>query len=157
MKKLNPYEMLQSEYDDEIHFCELPYQIKGLCCNNFICVSSNIDTTKEKYCVLAEEIGHYKTTVGNILDQTNIRNSKQEKQARSWGYEKIVSLRHLIAAYEKGCTNIYEMAEFLNVTDEYFCKAIEHYKDKYGVFTTCDEYILFFDPIFRIVAQRDKE
>ena len=38
----------------------------------------------EKASVLAEELGHYYTTVGNILDQEDAGNRKQEHKARTW-------------------------------------------------------------------------
>lgn len=39
---------------------------KGLCKGNKIGIRKDMSSA-EKVCVLAEEIGHYKTTVGNIL------------------------------------------------------------------------------------------
>ena len=41
-------------------------------------------TDIEKSCVLAEELGHYYTTVGDILDQSDDGNRKQERRARLW-------------------------------------------------------------------------
>ena len=71
--------------------------------------------TTEKTCVLAEEMGHHYTTVGNILDMESIQNRKQERQARLHGYNRLIGLAGLIEAYEHGCQNRYEIAEFLEI------------------------------------------
>ncbi len=54
--------------------------LKGLCVDENIVLSSSIETFSEMACVLAEELGHYYTTVGNILDQSKAENRKQERR-----------------------------------------------------------------------------
>ena len=46
-------------------------RIKG----NRIAIRKDMTET-EKACVLAEELGHYYTAVGNILDQSSVENRK---------------------------------------------------------------------------------
>ena len=107
--------------------------------------------TTEKSCVLAEELGHYYTTVGDILDMNVPENRKQERQARLWGYNRVVGLFGLIRAYEHGCKDKYEIAEYLDITDEYLEECISCYRDKYGVYTTIDNYIIYFIPNLVVV------
>ena len=121
-------------------------RIKGLYCDKTIGINLDIDTSTEKVCVLAEELGHHHTSVGDILDMTDIGNRKQERQARLWGYNKLIGLAGLIKAYEAGCQNCFEMAEYLGVTDEYLCECLEVYRDKYGIGTTVDNYYVMFIP-----------
>ena len=102
--------------------------------------------TTEKSCVLAEELGHHYTTVGNILDMESIQNRKQERQARLHGYNRLIGLAGLIEAYEHGCQNRYEIAEFLEVTDEFLEDCINCYQDKYGEYKTVDNYTIYFIP-----------
>lgn len=102
--------------------------------------------TTEKSCVLAEELGHYYTTVGNILDMNVPENRKQERQARLWGYNRIIGLLGLIKAYEHGCKDKYEIAEYLDVTEEYLEECIHCYRDKYGVCRETDNYVIYFIP-----------
>lgn len=102
--------------------------------------------TTEKTCVLAEEMGHHYTTVGNILNMESIQNRKQERQARLHGYNRLIGLAGLIEAYEHGCQNRYEIAEFLEVTDEFLEDCINCYRDKYGIGTTVDNYYIAFIP-----------
>ena len=102
--------------------------------------------TTEKTCVLAEELGHHYTTVGNILDMESIQNRKQERQARLHRYNRLIGLAGLIEAYEHGCQNRYEIAEFLEVTDEFLEDCINCYRDKYGIGTAVDNYYIAFIP-----------
>lgn len=67
---------------------------------NRIAINQALPTQAEKSCVLAEEIGHYCTTTGNILDQNDTMNRKQEYRARLYGYNLRVGLIGIINAYE---------------------------------------------------------
>ena len=102
--------------------------------------------TTEKSCVLAEELGHYYTTVGDILDMNVPENRKQERQARLWGYNRVIGLFGLIRAYEHGCKDKYEIAEYLDVTEEYLEDCINCYRDKYGEYKIVDNYTIYFIP-----------
>lgn len=115
-----------------------------------IAIRRDIETSTEKKCVLAEELGHHHTSVGCILDQTDAGNRKQERQARLWGYNKLIGLNRLIDAYEHGCQNRYELAEYLEVTDEYLHECIECYRDKYGVCVTIGDYYIMFIPNLQV-------
>lgn len=117
----------------------------GFYCDGYIFINKSLND-KEKYCVLAEELGHYETSYGNILDQNNISNVKQELKARRWGYKHIVTLEGIIEAFENNCLNEYEMAEYLGVTDEYFKECIEDYKRQYGLSCKLGKYYIVFEP-----------
>lgn len=88
----------------------------GLLKGKRIAIRKDIETQAEKSCVLAEELGHHYTSSGDILDQDNIMKQKQEYRARLYGYNLKIGLTGLIRAYEAGCRNLYEMAEFLDTT-----------------------------------------
>ena len=113
---------------------------------NRIAVRKNIPTLKEKSCVLAEELGHYYTTVGNIIDMQDIRNVKQERKARVWAYDELIGLTGLIRAFECCCQSRCEIADFLGVTEEFLSDALNYYKVKYGESTVMDHYIIRFIP-----------
>lgn len=59
-------------------------RIKGLYCDGTVAISNSLRTQKEKACVLAEELGHFYTSTGNILDMSDTGNRKQEARARLW-------------------------------------------------------------------------
>lgn len=121
-------------------------RIKGLYCDKTIGITTDIDTSTEKACVLAEELGHHHTSVGNILDITDVGNRKQERQARFWSFNKLIGLAGLIRAYDAGCRSGYEIAEYLEVTEKCLAECIEAYRDKYGIGTTLDNYYIMFIP-----------
>lgn len=118
----------------------------GLLKGKRIAIRKDIETHAEKSCVLAEELGHHYTSSGDILDQDNIMKQKQEYRARLYGYNLKIGLTGLIRAYEAGCRNLYEMADFLDSTEEYLKKAIQCYRSKYGVCTAIDNYVIYFEP-----------
>ena len=146
---MNTYECLQDEAcEDGIEVVDYTFEsdrIKGLYCDGVVAIREDM-TIPEKACALAEEMGHHGTSYGNILDMESIQNRKQERQARLHGYNRLIGLAGLIEAYEHGCQNRYEIAEFLEVTDEFLEDCINCYRDKYGIGTTVDNYYIAFIP-----------
>lgn len=147
---MNSFERLEDEAcKDGIEIIQYKFnsdRIKGIYCDGTVALNSNIETSREKACVLAEELGHYHTTVGNIIDITVTYNRKQERQARIWAYNKQIGLLGLIRAYEHGCKSIHEIADFLEVTEEFLEDAVQYYREKYGIYTTIDNYLVYFIP-----------
>lgn len=148
---MNLYEQLEEEAcKDGIEVIDYDFKsknIKGLYCNGVIGINKKaIGTTTERACVLAEELGHYHTTVGDIIDLSDARARKQERQARLWGYNKKIGLQGLIRAYEHGCHNRYEIADYLEVTEEYLQECIDIYREKYGTGLSVDNYYIMFIP-----------
>ncbi|MDZ4991365.1 hypothetical protein GNF80_00060 [Clostridium perfringens] len=122
---------------------------KGRCCGNKIAIDKKL-SIKEKAGVLAEELGHFHKTVGDISNQKEIANRKQELIARRWGYEKSVGVIGLITAFNNNCRDAYEIADFLGVTKEYLDESIDYFRCKYGTRYEIDEYIIYFIPNFGI-------
>ena len=117
----------------------------GQCYGNRIAINKNLSNI-EKACVLAEELGHYHLTVGDILEQEdNSENYKQELLARRWGYEKNVGVLGILNAFNNGCRTRYEVADYLDVTIDYLNEAIEYFSQKYWNGCQIDNYYLTFD------------
>jgi len=129
--------------------------MKGLCLNDKIVINSIINSVNEKNCILAEELGHYCTSRGNILDNRDISSVRQEKRARNWGYEKLVSIVDIINAFKASVENRYEMAEYLNITEDFLDASIKHYKEKYGAFYLIDKYLINFEPYLKIIKKEE--
>ena len=89
-------------------------RLKGLYCDGVIALDKDIETQTERACVLAEELGHHYTTVGDITDLTSMNNQKQELKARLTAYDDRVGLLGIIRAYNARRTAPDEMAEFLD-------------------------------------------
>lgn len=121
--------------------------IKGLYSDKVIWINKNIPTNDEKACILAEELGHYHTSSGNILDQSKISNRKQELRARTWAYERLVPLQKIVQAHKSGVRNRYELAEYLGVTEDFLNSAIKRYQEKYGLCVSVESYTVCFEPL----------
>ncbi len=113
---------------------------------NRIAIRKDIPTLKEKACVLAEELAHYYLTVGDITDQSITENRKQEYKARLRAYNSQIGIVGIIRSYEAGCHNTYEMAEYLDVTEEFLKESLDCYRKKYGEYIETDNYIVYFEP-----------
>ena len=145
---MNKYEIFLDEANDkglivkEKSLQSSDGRIKG----NRIAIRKDLKTTAEKACVLAEELGHYETTVGDILEMSSSWNRKQERQARLNGYNRMIGVFGIVRAYEAGCQDQHEIADFLNVTEEYLLECIECYRNKYGTMKSIDNYTIYFIP-----------
>lgn len=120
---------------------------KGLYGDNVIWINKLLPSIIEKCCVLAEEIGHHNTTAGDIFDQSSIENRKQELKARSWAYERLIPLSKIIQAHLLHIVNRYELADFLNVTEDFLDDALDWYKSKYGLCVSIDNFTVCFEPL----------
>ena len=118
----------------------------GLIKGRRIAIRQDIPTLAKKADVLAEELGHYHTTIGNILDQTNTDARKQERKARLWAYDKRIGLSGIIHGFHQHCSSRYELAECLGVTEEFLQEALECYREKYGCAVEFSGYIILFEP-----------
>ena len=139
------YEDLLKEYADEgLIIKEKPLTSSaGRIYNNKIAIRHNMSNV-DKTCTLAEELGHYYTTTGDILDQDNISNRKQEHRARMWAYGKLLPLQFFVLAFKHGCRSIHETAEFLEVSEEFLIDCINAYYSKYGPFLEMNGYLFMF-------------
>lgn len=130
---------------------EKPLQAhKGRIKGNRIAINNKLPE-KEKKCILAEELGHYYTGAGDILDQSSVSNRKQEIQGRIYAYNKLIGLMGIINAYKNHCSSIPESAEFLDVTEEFLNDALNYYKSKYGKYAVIDNYAIFFEPCIAVL------
>lgn len=120
---------------------------KGLIKGNRIGINKSISKSAEKKCVAAEELGHYYTSVGNILDQSSISNRKQELKARTWAFKKLFPLFKIVQAHQAGVRNRYELAEYLDITEEFLGEALQRYKAEYGLHKKIGQYTICFDPL----------
>lgn len=139
-------ELLVEAENNNLIVKEKPLPIsKGRIKGNRVAIRKGM-TESEKACVLAEELGHHYTAVGDIIDQSTVENRKQEMYGRAWAYNKQIGLTGLINAYRNHCQNAHEVAEYLNVTDEFLADSLNYYKSKYGCCTQVYNYVIFFEP-----------
>lgn len=123
---------------------------KGLIDGKNIAIKKDM-TEAEKKCVVAEELGHYYTGVGNILDQSSVSNRKQELHGRVYAYNKLIGLMGIIGAHKNHCSSLSEAAEYLDVTEDFLSDALNYYKTKYGKRVNIDNYIIYFEPYLGVL------
>lgn len=110
-------------------------------------------TSTEKACILAEELAHGEITVGNILDQSQVDNRRQEQKTRTLAVIRRVQLRCLAEALRKGCRSTFEIAKYMDVTEEFLIDAIAVFRRKYGLYAQVDDDILLLEPTVALLSQ----
>ncbi|MEC0234424.1 ImmA/IrrE family metallo-endopeptidase [Paenibacillus kribbensis] len=145
------YEALSTEaYTQGVDVLEknLRGRNKGLYGDGVILLDKRISTIVEKACILAEELGHFHTSSGNILDQKDIRNRKQELRARQWAYQCMIPLDRIVQAHHVRVSGRYDLAEYLGITEEFLQAAIDRFTEKYGLSVKADDrHIVVFNPL----------
>ncbi|WP_049178865.1 ImmA/IrrE family metallo-endopeptidase [Clostridium paraputrificum] len=122
----------------------------GKCIGNTIYINDRA-TTNEKRCVLAEELGHYHLTIGDITDLKDINNKKQELKARRYGYKLLIDPDDIVNAMKDGCNNRFEIADYLNISEEFLEDLIEDYKRLYGLGVLIGNYYLQLEPTLGLI------
>lgn len=110
---------------------ELGDKTKGLYCDGYVFIDKHC-AESEKFCALAEELGHHYTATSNIVSLDTMEKRKQEQLGRRWGYETILSLERILDAIIEGYDNLADLAEQLYVTPEYLQEALLYYGQKHG-------------------------
>lgn len=142
--------------NNHLHICdsfELPGMFKGFYDNGVILIDKNLSNAK-KLEILSEELAHHEITYGNILNVNDIQNKKYELKARRLSSERIITLKGIIDAFKHGVQNLYELANFFEVTEQFILETLEHYKQKHGYSVCCDGYIIQFEPL-RVFEQKN--
>ncbi len=142
-------------YDHHIDVieCELPSaKLKGLYVDDVVYLKQNM-TQAEETCILAEELGHYETSDGNILNYRDQNSWKQEIKARNWAVDKLVTLDKLIDAFETGVRDKYELAEYLNITNDFLDYSITRLRQQYGISVSHSDYVIYFEPNLMILRR----
>ena len=133
----------------------LPDGYSGFYNDGIILIDKNLPETRKAE-VLYEELAHHKLTYGNILDQSKWINRKFESYARRHGYEAALPLRIIVEAHHYGVSNLYELAEYVQLSEEHVLEILEYYKTKHGYSTRCGKYVIQFEPL-RVFEYKDIE
>lgn len=126
-------------------------RIKGLYVDGNIALSKSLKTSAEQASVLAEEIGHHVTSCGDILSAEDAACRQQELVARQWAYDRLIGLDGIIRASKRRCANFYEMALYLDVTEDFLREALDRYRQRYGRSVRCGDWIIIFDPALAVI------
>lgn len=149
---MNNYEALINRADQlGISVIEMDFKGRnGRIMNDTIFIRKDM-LTAGKACAMSEELGHHFTGTGDILNQNHNNNEKQERHGKVWAYNDRIGLRGIIQAHNRGCVNLYEMADTLEVTEEFLQEALNYFHSKFGRYTFIDNYLIFFEPTLAVL------
>lgn len=119
---------------------------EGFYDNGVILIDKNLPETRKAE-VLYEELAHHKLTYGNILDQSKWINRKFENYARRHGFEAALPLRIIVEAHNYGVSSLYELADYVQLSEKHVLEILEHYKQKHGIGTHYGDYSITFEPL----------
>ena len=90
---------------------------------------TQIENTADEAVHLAHELGHCMT--GSFYNPYTIldERSRHEYRANQWAIRKLCPLEKVQAAYRAGCREVWEFAEYLNITCSFAEKVMAYYKD----------------------------
>ncbi|MCI2836157.1 ImmA/IrrE family metallo-endopeptidase [Staphylococcus lugdunensis] len=138
--------LIEHDYIEVKETDVMPDDLSGLWLDDLILINSNLPETRKAE-VLYEELAHHKLTYGNILDQSKWINRKFENYAKRHGYEAALPLRIIVEAHHYGVSNLYELAEYVQLSEEHVLEILEHYKNKFGIGTHYGGYSITFEPL----------
>lgn len=124
-------------------------RIRGLCCDDTIALSAQIDTEAERTVILCEELTHADHSVGDILNDP-----RMERRARERMFDRLIGKEGLVKAFLAGCREAWEFADWFGVPENFLQSAMTNYRERYGTMTTVTTdqgtFALTFEPTLRV-------
>ncbi|MGV3095547.1 ImmA/IrrE family metallo-endopeptidase [Staphylococcus borealis] len=145
--------LIEHDYIEVRETDVMPNDLHGLWLGDLILIKRNLSETRKAE-VLYEELAHHKLTYGNILDQSKDINRKFENYARRHGFEAALPLRIIVEARNYGVSSLYELANYVQLSEKYIVEILRHYKQKYGYSTRYGTYVIQFEPL-RVFEYKD--
>ena len=138
--------LIEHDYIEVRETDVMPNDLHGLWLGDLILIKRNLSETRKAE-VLYEELAHHKLTYGNILDQSKDINRKFENYARRYGFEAALPLRIIVEAHNYGVSSLYELADYVQLSEKYIVEILGHYKQKHGLTTRYGKYVIQFEPL----------
>lgn len=108
-----------------------PLKSFSICTEEFcaIAINSNLLITNERSTALFHELGHCET--GSFYNQWASRDvrKKHENRANKWAIKMLIPEDELKTAISDGRTEIWELAEYFSVTEDFMRKAVCWYQN----------------------------
>jgi hypothetical protein len=121
--------IMQNYPELKVEYLDMGNELGGYIYRNHIMLNKNM-TENELVPILYEEIGHYKTTVGNISKYSTTADRQQERRARVWGITHFISKKDIERFKKCKYDNDYEVADELGVTVPYLHEVGEVYQSR---------------------------
>jgi len=97
-------------------------------------------TFAERTCVTYHEAGHHFT-----MNEPG-QDSRNESRADRWAAKKLVSVQNIIEALVNGCRNPYEVADHLQVSENFLYKTLDIYRLLHGEYYETGDWVIAFRP-----------
>lgn len=107
--------------------------IKSMSCGKYIALDANLTSVQERSCY-AHELGHCVRGAFYTRKDSAVVRAQCEHKADKWAIKKLVPEDELERAVNCGHTEIWDLADYFNVTEELMRKAVCLYK--YGTLAT---------------------
>lgn len=122
-------------------------RVNGLIVDKTIAISGDIESERERLCVLAEEIGHHYINTGDIL-----RDPYQENKAHRYAIDLILSVEMVINTIIelKENATIATVARELEVTEEFLKESLDLYSKRFEGVVHYKGYVVTFCPHLHI-------
>lgn len=96
----------------------------------FIVLDKRIQSEKAEKVQLTHELGHHQTdTIYHESDNLSEK-SRCEYRANKWAVHRLLPYEDMKAAMEKGIIEIWELAEYFDVTEDFIQLCFRHYQDE---------------------------
>lgn len=138
--------MIKHDYVEIKDTHKLPKGFDGFYSDDYVLIDKTLPHYK-KVQILSEELAHHKLTWGDITDQSKFNNRKFEGYARRHAMEQVISLDGIIEVFKNNCHNLYEVANFFEVSECFVQQCIANYKKRYGLSTLHNGYLIQFEPL----------
>ena len=91
---------------------------------------TKIKNTADEAVHLAHELGHCMT--GSFYNPYTVldERSRHEYRANVWAIKRLCPLQKVQTAYQAGCREVWEFAEYLNITCDFAEKVMLYYRDE---------------------------
>lgn len=100
-------------------------------CKAIFLDSEKLQTTAEEAVTIAHEAGHIMTGSTHYINSPYDLICRHEYKANKWAIKKLVPKEELDLAVRKGLREIWELAEYFNVTEKFMELAVSYYKRTY--------------------------
>lgn len=92
-----------------------------------------VKTVREEKECMAHELGHQIKNAFYDIDSTLETRARQEERATRWAVQKLIPARELKEALKKGYTEIWQLAEYFDVSCEFMADAVRVHKLKNNI------------------------
>lgn len=110
--------------------------------------------------VLAEELGHYFTAVGdNLINIENYRDylkvCKDERQALNWSVNALIKNSDLEKAFKNNCSSYYDISEFLNIPEGLVKEKFTYLANKCNGYVKLGDYNIILSNLPNVLIYRE--